>query len=393
MLSEEKGSKSENTQPRSGWEIMIALIGIELSIISVFQSWLKGYEWLALVIFLVITATGVLVYRCTNRIRKWWINLTNQVRWPLIGFGVAGVCYAVLQFLEVPSVWIWGISGSIMGGGLLLSYFSLAQSFEVHDRKLEKHDRNLEKAINAISFARIAYGVFFFDRMKKVTLVYTHRDEKKKKCNTKDEYLRPSIPIDEEECVSLINHLARSNGVDIESKCSCELIWEEDFRDNILLKGNLIVIGSAENHVTKELFTKAEKKEKGLRYWFGTGKDQESASENDIIDKWTRDNDTGEFKIYKRNNKKDYGLITRMMNPLSDVDSDSERHYAVILGGCHRQGQKAITQWINNPDKLNQIKKWYPAGPFQILIFCIYEGEEVKRVDLVDRWPHTQTAH
>lgn len=390
MLSEEKGSKGENPQPRSGWDIISILgflIGIASFIFTLCDALLKDHEWLAIPISLAIPIIGCFLVWRSDRIRKWWGNLTNQVRWPLIGFGVAGICYAVLQFLEVPSVWTWGISGSIMGGGLLLSYFSLAQRFEVHDRNLKKHDQNLEKAINAISFARIAYGVFFFDRMKKVTMVYTHRDEIKKKCNTKDKYLRPSIPIDEEECISLINHLARSNGVDIESKCSCELIWGEDFRDDMLLKGNLIVIGSAENHVTKEMYTEAEKKEKGLRYWFGTGKDQELASENDIIDKYPLDNATGKFKIYKRNNKKDYGLITRMMNPLSDVDSDSEIHYAIMLGGCHRQGQKAITQWINNPDELNQIKKWYPDQLFQILLSCSYDGTEVTAVDFVDRWP------
>jgi hypothetical protein len=284
-----------------------------------------------------------------------------------------------MQFVaKVAPLWVWGISGSIMGMGLLLSYLSLAQRFHLHDQ-------NLEKAISIISFARIASSVFFLDKMKEMTLVYTHRPDRadsEKQCKDYPGYLLPPVPMDEAECISLINYFARSAGVKVRSKCACELIWEnKSFRENDLLQGNLVVLGSAENHVTKALHDKA--KGVGIRYEYGTdiNHDSDLPSVHDIID-------TLDGSIYRSDtiNKIDYGLITRMKkNPLQD--NHSERCCVVTLGGCHRQGQKAITLWIEDPDNMRKIKEWYPDGTFQILLKCSYKGEEVITVDLVDRCP------
>ncbi len=75
-------------------------------------------------------------------------------------------------------------------------------------------------------------------------------------------------------------------------------------------------------------------------------------------------------KVYKPSrdvNFIDYGLLTRMPNPFSEPNSDTSAH-VVIVGGCHRTAQKALTIWLSKPATLHELCNTYEDKPFQAVL-------------------------
>lgn len=218
-----------------------------------------------------------------------------------------------------------------------------------------RHFKNLVQT--SISTYYIGASVLFFDRMKKVVIVHTHRQEIEGKCGeiVKDKYLRPSIPVDEAEMVYLIWHWAVSCGVEVDVKCSCQVIWGGKIIDDSVLSKNLIVIGSTNNKVTEEVQKRMPNKYRYIPYQIEPDK---------IINK----DDGSEYGL-NMEMREEYGLITRVSNLQGD---DS---YVTIVAGCHRRAQRGITSWLSNPENLHWLHGKCPEESFQLLFKAKYEYE------------------
>lgn len=226
------------------------------------------------------------------------------------------------------------------------SVLSLVASEKDNREKIDK----MHSAILSLSTSETASKFFFFDKMDEVYIIYSHRVE------MQHEGYVYQAPLDEIDIINKLQSLARYRlgNAHVYLKCCDKVNFDE-------IKGkNIISIGDTTNntvtkHLEKQLIMFYKEvycldKDKNIYYLV------DGIKHTELI--------KGYRSMTTRN--KGYGLITRAQNPNNPLSS-----FAILLGGCGREGQLAITHWLNQYDKLNSLDSKYSNKLIQFIV----EGE------------------
>ncbi len=243
--------------------------------------------------------------------------------------------------------------------------------------------------------------VMYIDKMSRpVYILHSHRPEipahNRQAQVEKETYTAPAVPVDEGPCIPLLSLWVFNSRPwltvpkelpitdDVKVLCSC-VIGE---KDDSILRESLLVIGSTLYNPACHHIQQAALGRDWLRFSFGHEAARSNASEAPV------DNMAVIFgvpggpsagKSYRPDppppisgsGKRlvDYGLLTRMPNPLAPPGK-GRASFVTILAGCLLAGQLALTEWVTRPDVLYDLSVKHGDRPFQYVVEVEYEYDD-----------------
>jgi hypothetical protein len=240
----------------------------------------------------------------------------------------------------------------------------------------------------------------FIDRMSRpVYFIHSHRPEESTHRRTEqlDEprFTMPPVPVDEADFIPMTTQWVLHSGTwvssaeamsapsEIQVLCGCTV----ESNDPILVC-DLVLIGSTIYNRATNTIQKAALSKKWLGYEFcideHTTQGGQSAPERTTFIQgvpsgpYCDDVFRPDPEIPSRQGERliDYGLLTRMPNPLAPYDR-GQASFVVIAGGCLLAGQVALTEWLARPATLHQLSVEFEDRPCQYIIQVkyVYQSE------------------
>jgi hypothetical protein len=243
--------------------------------------------------------------------------------------------------------------------------------------------------------------VMYIDKMSRpVYILHSHRPEipvhSRRVQVEKETYTAPAVPVDEASCIPLLSLWVFNSRPwltvpkelpitdDVKVLCSCVI----GDKDDSILQESLIVVGSTLYNPACQRIQLAALERNWLHFSFGHEAARSNPSEDPV------DNMAVIFgvpggpaasKSYRpdppppisSSGKRlvDYGLFTRIPNPLAPP-KESRASFVTIIAGCLLAGQLALTEWITRPDVLYELSVKHGDRPFQYVVEVEYEYDD-----------------
>jgi hypothetical protein len=243
--------------------------------------------------------------------------------------------------------------------------------------------------------------VMYIDKMSRpVYILHSHRPEipvhNRQTQVEKETYTAPAVPVDEAPCIPLLSlwvfnsrpwlTVPKELPITDDVRVLCGCVAEE--KDDPILQESLIIIGSTLYNRACQHVQQAALERNWLHFSFSHDAARGNASEEPVDNMAVIFGVPGSpsaSKSYRpdppppisRSGTRltDYGLITRIPNPLASP-REGQVSFVTILGGCLLAGQLALTEWITRPGALYELSVKHNDRPFQYVVEVEYEYED-----------------